>query len=79
MYDKTGDALEMLNKLAQAVGDLPGDLKKFIQDQVDEAKGEIADIIPDVDIAERKPGESWYDFVERRIRETGFTLGGGLA
>ena len=36
MYDKTGDALVMLNKIAQAVGDLPGDLKEFIQEKVDE-------------------------------------------
>ena len=38
MYDKTADALDMINQLAQAFGDLPGDLKKFIQEQVDEAK-----------------------------------------
>jgi len=79
MYDKTDEALDMINQLAQAIGDLPGDLKKFIQEQVDSAKEEIADIIPDVEIAERQPGESWLDFVERRVRETGFTLGGGLA
>jgi len=79
MYDKTDDALNMINKLAQAVGDLPGDLKKFIQNLVDDAKEEIADIVPDVDVAERKPGESWYDFLERRLRETGFTFPGGLA
>jgi len=86
MYDKTDDALDMLNKLAQAVGDLPGDLKKFIQNQVDEAKEEIAEVIPDipdlpeVEIEKRKPGESWLEFVERRLRETGFGIGGkGLA
>ena len=38
MYDKTADALDMINQLAQAFGELPGDLKQFIQDQVDEAK-----------------------------------------
>ena len=83
MYDKTNDALDMINKLAQAVGDLPGDLRNFIGDLVDEAKEEIEDIIPDiipeVEIAERKPGESWYDYLERRLRETGFTFPGGLA
>ena len=41
MYDKTGDALEMLNQITQAVGDLPSDLKKFIQETVDTAKKEI--------------------------------------
>jgi len=41
MYDKTGDALEMINQLAQALEGLPGDLKKFIQDQVDETKEDI--------------------------------------
>jgi len=46
MYDKTGDALEMINQLAQAIGDLPGDLKKFIQEQVDTAKKEIEEVIP---------------------------------
>jgi len=45
MYDKTGDALEMINQLAQALTDLPGDMKKFIQDQVDEAKAEIVEPI----------------------------------
>ena len=82
MYDKTNDALDMINKLAQAVGDLPGDLRNFIQDMVDEAKEEIEDIIPDlpeVEVQRRKPGESWYDFIERRLRETGFTFPGGLA
>lgn len=83
MYDKTDEALDMINKLAQAVGDLPGDLKQFIQDQVDTAKVEIGEIIPDiptVEFEERKPGESWFEFVERRLRETGFGIGGkGLA
>ena len=82
MYDKTNDALDMINKLAQAVGDLPGDLRNFIGDLVDEAKEEIEDIIPDipeVEVSERRPGESWYDFIERRLRETGFTFTGGLA
>jgi len=41
MYDKTGDALVMLNEIAQAVGDLPGDLKEFIQEKVDETKEDI--------------------------------------
>jgi len=45
MYDKTGDALEMINQLAQAVTDLPGDLKEFIQETVDTAKEEIEEII----------------------------------
>jgi len=46
MYDKTGDALDMINQLAQAIGDLPSDLKKFIQEQVDTAKGDIEEVIP---------------------------------
>ena len=86
MYDKTDEALDMINKLAQAVGDLPGDLKQFIQDQVDTAKTEIGEIIPDipdiptVEFEERKPGESWLEFIERRLRETNFGIGGkGLA
>jgi len=41
LYDKTGDALEMLNQIAQALGDLPGELKDFIQEQTDLAKEEI--------------------------------------
>ena len=57
MYDKTGDALDMINQLAQAFGDLPGDLKQFIQDQVDEAKQEIEDIIEP--IAEAKEPAWW--------------------
>jgi len=72
MYDKTGDALEMINKIAQALGDLPGDLKEYIQEQVDQVKSDLTpDIIEETEIQERKPGESWADFIERRLRETG--------
>ena len=62
MYDKTGDALEMINQLAQALADLPGDMKKFIQDQVDEAKEAIVEPIAE------KAEVSWW---EKRLRETG--------
>ena len=85
MYDKTDEALDMLNFLSQAIVTLPANLKLFIQVMVDEAKEEIAEIIPDIpdivpDIETRKPGESWLEFLERRLRETGFTPGGkGLA
>ena len=44
MYDKTDEALDMINQLAQALGDLPGNLKQFIQDQVDMAKTEIEEV-----------------------------------
>ena len=72
MYDKTGDAIEMLNQIAQALGDLPSDLKKFIQDQVDQVKSDLTpDIIEETEIQERKPGESWQEYLERRLRETG--------
>jgi len=85
MYDKTDEALDMMNFLSQALITLPANLKLFIQAMVDEAKEEIAEIIPDIpdipiDIEGRKPGESWLEWVERRLRETGFTPGGkGLA
>jgi len=57
MYDKTADALDMINQLAQAFGDLPGDLKKFIQEQVDEAKEDLEEIFEDV--AEAKEPAWW--------------------
>ena len=57
MYDKTGDAIEMLNQIAQAVGDLPGDLKDFIQEIVDKTKEEIEEIIDP--IAEVKEPAWW--------------------
>jgi hypothetical protein len=85
MYDKTDEALDMLNFLAQALTDLPANLKLFIQHLVDEAKADLEEIIPDVpdiipDIKTRKPGESWLEWFERRLRETDFTPGGkGLA
>lgn len=63
MYDKTGDALEMINQLAQAVTDLPGDLKKFIQETVDTAKKEIEEIIDPITEA-KEPAwwvKSFYD------------------
>ena len=76
MYDKTDEALDMLNFLAQAITTLPANLKLFIQVMVDEAKETIIseitpDIIEETEIQERKPGESWQDFIERRLRETG--------
>jgi len=70
MYDKTGDALEMINQLAQALAELPGDLKKFIQDQVDEAKEAIIEPITE------KTEVSWW---EERLRETGLFGNGPLA
>jgi len=38
MYDKTGDALKMLNQMVQALTDLPSEMKKFVQDIVDETE-----------------------------------------
>lgn len=70
MYDKTGDALEMINKIAQALGDLPGDLKKFIQDQVDQAKSEIEEEVEEFfEPFTEKTEMSWW---EKRLREFGF-------
>ena len=66
MYDKTDEALDMINQLAQALGDLPGNLKQFIQDQVDEAKTEIEEVLEPIT---EKTEMSWW---ERRLREFGF-------
>ena len=70
MYDKTTDALDMLNQIAQAVADLPADLKKFIQDTTDKAKEEAEEIIPGTEESRKfwtdvinffRPGsELWY-------------------
>ena len=63
MYDKTDEALDMINKLAQAVGELPGDLKKFIQDQVDAAKEEIEEFTEPYEEVTKLPWwvQSFYD------------------
>jgi len=63
MYDKTGDALEMLNKIAQALGDLPGDLKEFIQETVDAAKAEIEEITEPLEEVTKLPWwvQGFYD------------------
>jgi len=85
MYDKTDEALDMLNFLAQALVTLPANLKLFIQHLVDEAKADIEELVPDIpdiipDIGIRKPGESWLEWFERRLREADFRPGGkGLA
>jgi len=71
MYDKTDEALDMINQLAQALGDLPGDLKQFIQDQVDEAKTEIEEIFEPIT---EKTEMTWW---EKRLRETGLFGGNG--
>ena len=57
MYDKTDEALDMINQLAQAFGELPGDLKNFIQEQVDEAKEDLEEILEPV--AEAKEPAWW--------------------
>ena len=63
MYDKTDEALDMINKLAQAVGELPGDLKKFIQEQVDAAKEEIEEFTEPYEEVTKLPWwvQSFYD------------------
>ena len=63
MYDKTGDALDMLNKIAQALGDLPGDLKEFIQETVDAAKVEIEEITEPLEEVTKLPWwvQGFYD------------------
>jgi len=71
MYDKTDEALDMINQLAQAIGDLPGNLKQFIQDQVDEAKTEIEEVFEPIT---EKAEVSWW---EKRLRETGLFGGNG--
>jgi len=71
MYDKTDEALDMINQLAQAVSDLPGNLKQFIQDQVDEAKTEIEEVFEPIT---EKAEVSWW---EKRLRETGLFGGNG--
>ena len=38
MYDKTGDALKMLNQMVQALTDLPSEMKNFVQNIVDETE-----------------------------------------
>ena len=38
MYDKTGDALKMLNQMVQALTELPAEMKKFVQDTVDKTE-----------------------------------------
>jgi len=47
MYDKTDEALDMMNFLSQALITLPENLKLFIQVMVDEAKGEITETFVD--------------------------------
>jgi len=47
LYDKTGDSLDMLNQLVQALKDIPGDLKEYVKDTVDETKEEIVETILD--------------------------------
>jgi len=48
MYDKTGDALKMLNQMVQALTELPSELKKFVQGVVDEAEETIEETLEDV-------------------------------
>jgi len=47
MYDKTGDALDMINQLAQAIEGLPGDLKEYIENLVNKTKEDIEETFID--------------------------------
>jgi len=47
MYDKTGDALDMINQLAQAIEGLPGDLKEYIENLVNKTKEDIEETFVD--------------------------------
>ena len=69
MYDKTGDALEMINQITQALLDLPSDLKEFVQTIVDETKEEIEEIIPDLPDLPERPEVTKPSFWEERFRE----------
>jgi len=76
LYHSMEDALDMLNALAQALEDLPGVVSDKLQELTKKIKEEIIseitpDIIEETEIQERQPGESWEDFVKRRLRETG--------
>jgi len=59
MYDKTGDALEMINQITQAIEDLPESLKKFIQETTEKAKEEAEEIIPGTE----ESREFWTDVI----------------
>ena len=61
----------MLNFLAQAITDLPSNLKLFIQVMVDEAKEELEEVFEPIT---EKAELSWW---EKRLRETGLFGGNG--
>jgi len=63
----------MMSDLLDVLEDIPENLKKLIKDMIDESKKAVVDIIPDVppEIQRRKKGETWQQFLERRLRETG--------
>ena len=46
MYDKTADALKMLNELAAALEGVPNDLKEFIDELVKETETAIKEKVP---------------------------------
>jgi len=71
MYDKTDEALDMINQLAQAITVLPSELKKFIEDLVGEAKEEIEEVFEPIT---EKAELTWW---EKRLRETGLFGGNG--
>jgi hypothetical protein len=63
MYDKTDEALDMLNFLSQALITLPANLKLFIQHLVDEAKAEIEEITEPLEEVTKLPWwvQNFYD------------------
>jgi len=70
MYDKTTDALKMMADLLDVLEDIPENLKKLIKDMIAEAKEAVTPRLPS-EIHLPKEGETWQQFLERRLRETG--------
>jgi len=70
MYDKTTDALKMMSDLLDVLEDIPENLKKLIKDMIAEAKEAVTPKLPS-EIQLPKEGETWQQFLERRLRETG--------
>jgi len=64
MYDKTADALKMLNELAAALEGVPDDLKEFIDELVKETETAIKEKVPFAELDKSQKAQLLSDFNE---------------
>jgi len=64
-YNSAKEIEEVVNQVVTAAKELEKPVKETVKDVL------VPDILEETEVQKRKPGESWIDFFERRLKETG--------